>query len=331
MLYSSLNDPDWPDSIENETGLFTYFGDNKNPGHELHDTPRGGNALLRACFENYHNNRRGAIPPFFVFTKGAVGRDVVFRGLAAPGTPANNSTEDLVAIWKSKVDQRFQNYKAFFTILDIPIISRHWISEIANSNILSSNCPRAWRSWVEQGIFEPLQAQPTISYRTRSEQLPQSEIGNQIITTIHNYFSDNPYLFEHCAAKIVKLMDKNIINIDVTRPWRDGGRDAVGFYRIGTADDNIKVEFALEAKCFRLGSGCSIKHTSRLISRLRYRQFGIFVTTSYLGLQPYKEIREDDHPIIVISGIDIVKILLSVGINTREKVQKWLVTNFPLT
>lgn len=76
-------------------------------------------------------------------------------------------------------------------------------------------------------------------------------MGKQILTIIHTYFKDNPYLFEHCAAKIVQLMDLNIISIDVTRPWRDGGRDAIGFYRIGTAEDNIKVEFALEAKCFR--------------------------------------------------------------------------------
>jgi hypothetical protein len=107
--------------------------------------------------------------------------------------------------------------------------------------------------------------------------------------------------------------------------------DATGFYRIGTTEDNIKVEFALEAKCFKVGSGCSIKHTSRLISRLRYRQFGIFVTTSYLGLQPYKEIRDDEHPIIIVSATDIVKILLRVGINTQEKVHEWLVINFPIT
>ena len=225
VLYSSQNNPDWPDNIENETGLFTYFGDNKNPGHELHDTPRGGNALLRTCFENYHNNRRRAIPPFFVFTKGAVGRDVIFKGIAAPGSPINNATEDLVAIWKSKTGQRFQNYRAFFTILNIPIVSRDWINEIIHSNPLSTNCPRAWRFWVENCNFEPLQAQPTITYRTRNEQMPQTETGKQIITIIHTYFKDNPYLFEHCAAKIVQLMDSNIISIDITRPWRDGGRE----------------------------------------------------------------------------------------------------------
>ena len=39
ILYSSMDDPDWPDFIDVYTGVFTYFGDNKKPGFDLHDTP----------------------------------------------------------------------------------------------------------------------------------------------------------------------------------------------------------------------------------------------------------------------------------------------------
>lgn len=46
-LASSLNDPDWPDSLDRETGIFTYYGDNKKPGRELHDTGRHGNRILQ--------------------------------------------------------------------------------------------------------------------------------------------------------------------------------------------------------------------------------------------------------------------------------------------
>ena len=49
---------------------------------------------------------------------------------------------------------------------------------------------------------------------------------------------------------------------------------------------------------------------SRLISRLRYRQFGILVTTSYLGKQAYEELKIDNHPVVIISGSDISKLLL---------------------
>lgn len=51
ILYTSGDDPDWPDSIDLETGSFTYYGDNKSPGHQLHDTPRKGNLLLRIIFD----------------------------------------------------------------------------------------------------------------------------------------------------------------------------------------------------------------------------------------------------------------------------------------
>ena len=51
VLTSTLSDPDWPDDLDRETGVFTYFGDNKKAGPELHETPRFGNNFnqLRAA------------------------------------------------------------------------------------------------------------------------------------------------------------------------------------------------------------------------------------------------------------------------------------------
>ena len=51
VLFSSFNDPDWPDTLNIETRAIHIFGDNKTPGHQLHETTRKGNALLRDCFE----------------------------------------------------------------------------------------------------------------------------------------------------------------------------------------------------------------------------------------------------------------------------------------
>lgn len=87
--------------------------------------------------------------------------------------------------------------------------------------------------------------------------------------------------------------------------------------------------FALEAKCYELHSGVGVKETSRLISRLRYRQFGIFVTTSYVSLQAYKEIKEDGHPVLIISSGDIARLLVDKGYGTPEDVQQWLAARFP--
>ena len=45
VLYSSLVELDWPDSLDPDTGRFTYYGDNRRPGHEIHDTRRKGNEI----------------------------------------------------------------------------------------------------------------------------------------------------------------------------------------------------------------------------------------------------------------------------------------------
>jgi restriction endonuclease Mrr len=71
-----------------------------------------------------------------------------------------------------------------------------------------------------------------------------------------------------------------------------------------------------------------VKETSRLISRIRNRQFGVLITTSAVASDAYKEVRKDGHPIIFISGIDIVKILIDRDINTVEKTKYYLENNF---
>ena len=73
-----------------------------------------------------------------------------------------------------------------------------------------------------------------------------------------------------------------------------------------------------------MNSGVGVKELSRIISRIRNRQFGILVTTSFLEKQAYKELKEDGHPIIVISAIDIVNILYRAGIKNVGEVRKWL-------
>jgi hypothetical protein len=65
-------------------------------------------------------------------------------------------TEDLVAIWKTKGSERFQNYRASFTILKVPRIERRWIDALLVSESGGPTTPGAWISWVEHGRYEPL-------------------------------------------------------------------------------------------------------------------------------------------------------------------------------
>jgi len=330
VLTSSLNDPDWPDGLDRETGIFTYYGDNKRPGRALHETPRNGNELLRRIFENAHQGAEGRqrVPPILVFANTGEWRDVVFLGLAVPGSSDLEPLEDLVAIWKLSDGMRFQNYRSRFTILDVPVVGREWIRDIVANKATSSNAPKVWQEWIEKGQHKALLAKRSIEHRTKFEQLPTDPDGTAVIKALHAFFAEKPHRFEACAAAIARMMLPDIASIDLTRPSRDGGRDAIGQFRIGSGDASVLVDFALEAKCYGLSNSVGVREMSRLISRLRHRQFGILVTTSYVNIQAYREIKEDQHPIIVIAASDIAKLLRINGRIDANTVEDWLQRDF---
>jgi hypothetical protein len=82
VLYTSGEDREWPDHLDLNTGQFVYFGDNKTPGHELHETRRGGNRILRRVLDLLHAeaNQRALIPPFFIFKKCLTSNARDYRG-----------------------------------------------------------------------------------------------------------------------------------------------------------------------------------------------------------------------------------------------------------
>lgn len=331
VLRTGMNDPDWPDALDTDTGVFTYYGDNKEPGRDLHETGRDGNLILKTIFEDSRSGRAGreAVPPVFLFAKTGTYRDVRFLGLAVPGASGLDASEELVAIWRNVKNERFQNYRSRFTVLDDAIISRKWIDSIIAGQPDHAQAPPAWLRWRKTGKLTPLIATRTLEYRTRSEQLPSDKKGQAMMDAIRVHFKGRPHAFEHCAAALARFMVPDIAALDVTRPSRDGGRDAVGQLRVGSGPSGILVDFALEAKCYTPPTAVGVKDMSRLISRLRHRQFGILVTTSCVDLQAYKEIKEDQHPILVIAAADIVELLRRNGHGSAQAVCRWLVEEFP--
>lgn len=348
VLFTTGEEKDWPDYIDLNTGQFVYFGDNKTPGHELHDTKKGGNRLLRNAFEWLHaaEPQRARIPPFFVFQSAPTAkssRAIQFKGLAVPGYPGMAATDDLVAVWKTTEGQRFQNYKATFTILDVPVVPRAWLESLRAGNPLE-NAPTPWSTWVEKGRYTALTSEPTTVIRTEAEQSPESPLQNAILTTIWQHFDgdskakkrDGAFVFEQFAAHVFQLHDQRVIVDEVTRGVIDGGRDAHGRYLLGLPTDPVYAEFALEAKCYQpaingaKANTVGVKEVSRLISRIRHRQFGVLVTTSVVARQAYEEVRDDRHPIIFLSGRDIADILIGAGINTPQLVANLLSAEFPV-
>ncbi|QKW44465.1 restriction endonuclease [Streptomyces microflavus] len=331
VLYTSGGEVDWPDHLDVETGTFTYYGDNKKPGQGLHNTPRSGNVLLRDVFAASHGTAadRAKVPPFLLFEKAGTGYSVLFRGLLAPGGPTLTTDHELAAIWRSTSGLRFQNYRSHFTVLDHDRIPRSWIQHVlAGGNPLEGGCPDAWRTWVEGRVYRPLLAPVTTTIRSKADQLPNDAAGMAILKEIREYFRGREHDFEACAVAIWRLIARNTAAVDVTRPSRDGGRDAVGTYGLGPASSRIAIDFALEAKCYGAENSVGVREVSRLISRIRHRNFGVLVTTSYFHKQVQEEVHEDGHPIVLVSGRDIIDALLQDGRTTAGAVRQWLEQSF---
>ena len=270
-LYTSGHNVDWPDELDVTTGTFTYCGDNRDPGRELHDTQRKGNLILRDSFARAAGTAddRALVPPFLLFEKTGVGRDVRFRGLMVPGSPLVLADEQLVAIWRNRSGQRFQNYRATFTVLDESTVSRTWINQVLAGRP-DVGAPRSWMRWVDAAAYDSLIAPPTTQHRTRAQQLPPDADGMGLLNTLWAYFSDDPVRFERCAVELFRFSVPGLESVDLTRPTRDGGRDAIGQLAVGPSADPIRLDFALEAKCYAPGNSVGVREMARLISRIKH-------------------------------------------------------------
>jgi AspBHI-like restriction endonuclease len=149
---------------------------------------------------------------------------VRYRGLLAPGSDRLSGEEDLVAVWRTTGGHRFQNYRARFTVLDVPSVSRAWISELASSQATGAHCPDPWRTWVEAGRYTPLLAPPTVIIRSREAQHPPA-VDKPLLSLVYEHFKERPHDFEQFAAD---LMRRGYAEVDrATSPARGATADVM--------------------------------------------------------------------------------------------------------
>lgn len=294
-----------------------------------------------ACSKNIEERKK--IPPFFLFERNDIG-GIVFRGLLVPGYSNIEEREWLVALWAKKNEGgRFQNYKSIFTVVDTSsgsafkpneaAIDLRWLDDLNEGKGYESKyAPLEWKKWIETGKCKALKAYVEPKIRKRNEQIPKDPEKLKMLNIIINYFKEDRTYFEKLALVIATLADNNMLEDPYhTRAVRDGGRDGIGQYTImNNLNNPLKVTYAVEAKCYSLDDGVGVKETSRLISRIRNRQFGILVTTSFVADQAYKEIIEDEQPIAIIAGIDVIDILYNkLNITNSNILLDYLITNYP--
>lgn len=328
VLVTTFKEGEWPDNLDVEHGVFTYYGDNRAPGAELHDTHIGGNLLLRDVFEDLYSGSRENTPPFLCFESfGPSGQKFMrFLGLAIPGANNAGTADDLVAVWRTQNNQRFQNYRATFTILDEEKVDWAWLDDLVGGvpPHLSKFCPTTWQQFVKNGKAKALRCLKSKLPRTKEEQLPKTNFEHYVLEQVLT-LSDRE--FEFASKSILELADPNYIDLEVTKAIIDGGRDIIGKYRIGHAGDEILLDLFGEVKRWAPNQSIGVKPMSRLISRIKHRDFGVFITTSYFHKQVQKELIEDHHPILLLSGGDIAKLLIKTDIandGSPASLNNWL-------
>ena len=326
VLITNAGEIEWPDELDHETGIFTYYGDNRIPGNSIDATQMGGNRLLQNLFQKLHTNLREKIQPILCFQSVKLnGKSYMrFLGLAAPGAQGYSAADDLVAVWKIRDSLRFQNYKSTFTILKEETISKAWLEDIVCgvASEESEHCPSSWKYWISTGIYRALECENELKIRSKKSQLPQNKDEEALLGNILVNFTERE--FEYASAEIVGLLDRSFRDLYVTRGVRDGGRDVIGKYYLGHAGHQIRLQAIVEAKKWKLTSSVGVKPVMRLISRLKHNDIGVFITTSYFDQQIQRELIEDGHHIMLISGGDIAKILMKSDLQNPESLAAWI-------
>lgn len=329
VLVTNFGESEWPDVINLESGTFTYYGDNRSAGRPINDTRVGGNRLLEKIFRLLHVGDRSNILPFLCFQKYKTdqGTEMRFLGLACPGAERLSGLEDLVAVWRVQGNLRFQNYRAVFTILKTETIPHAWLQDMTEgiSPTDSKHCPSAWRTWVKSGVYSPLRCIRKQEPRTRAQQMPQ---GRDERTLLKRVFTElTPREFEFFAAALLPMIDDRFVDLTVTQAVRDGGRDVLAKYRVGHDSHQVMLDTYVEAKHWKLDSAVGVKPMMRLLARLKHRDLGVFVTTSFFESQVQKELIEDGHPVLLVSGGDIARILVGAelgGASAGTRLTEWL-------
>ncbi len=287
--------------------------------------------MLEQIYELLHTGQREKIQPFLCFENYNAGKGTFMRflGLACPGATGISAFEDLAAIWRIKGRTRFQNYRALFTVLAEPEVPRAWLTDLVNGvpPLQSGYCPERWRKWVQTGLYSPLQCERQRLPRTRADQLPRTAEEARVLDAVHHGLNDRE--FEFAAASLTKLIDPRFGDLTVTRAVVDGGRDVIASYRVGHDEHQVSLSVYVEAKRWRLDSAVGVKPMMRLIARLKHRDVGVFVTTSFFHRQVQQELIEDNHPVLLVTGGDIARILIKhelADLSSNGKLAAWIDT-----
>ncbi|MCX6132983.1 MAG: restriction endonuclease [Ignavibacteriales bacterium] len=297
----------WEDVVDYNSGSIIYWGDAKFDPNDRERTHLNfsGNKILNQIHLLNLQQKRHLLPPILHFSRNQKGW-VLFNGLCV--------LDRLETTWFEDKGRPIINFRCHLSILDIKEVPLEWLHQRALADAtekMDQNCPIVWRQYLQGHTNKLFVWMGKI--RTRDDQLPPQDSDEARI--LEQICSLSPVQFERFCRRLFQEMANHTglqHHIRETRHVRDGGFDFFGRFII-PEPLNYEIEFKGEAKKYHQGNGVGPKEVSRLVARLQRGEYGIFVTTSYYTQDAQKEVREDQYPVRLFSGMDLVNFLKALG------------------
>ncbi|MFI9106605.1 restriction endonuclease [Streptomyces fildesensis] len=320
----------WHDVFDLDNGHVRYFGDHKAgltkaPGTTL------GNSVLLDAFDGHQaptQEQRAAAAPLLLFRSatrnGKVKGFVEFCGVGLI------ERAERVLQWSGHERTTFTNYVYDLAVVDLTAeddrLDWDWIAArrdpaVSTADVLD-RAPEAWREWVKHGhsVLPRVRRRVARSKVVKvPEQRPEPGSKDAVdLMTVYKRFDDDKHAFEGLAsaiaARVMRGAGSSYVEGWLTRRSGDGGTDFVGRLDIGSGLAGTKLVVLGQAKCVKPDTLINAEQIARVVARLRRGWIGVYVTTGSYTVPAQVEMVEDQYPIVLINGSDLVKELRTIAI-----------------
>ncbi|MGY1805034.1 restriction endonuclease [Blastococcus sp. SYSU D00922] len=317
----------WHDEFDLDHGYVRYFGDHKPSSRGLPGSTSGNRTLFEALGSHASPDRavRRLAPPLLLFRSVTVrreGRAVVKGHIEFCGVAVIDRLENIIQ--RDPETQRgFPNVALDLAVISLAdsgdTLDLRWIDDRRDPSLTAEealrHAPASWRQWVADGppalprVRRRVQA-PRL--RAREQQLPPpASTDAELLQKIHRFFDSRKHAFEMLASQIAAdaLGGHGGTYQEgwLTRAGGDGGLDFVGRLDIGAPGTSTPLVVLGQAKCVSPDSSVNADQVARVVARLRRGWVGVYVTTGWFTRQAQVEIIDDEYPIVLIPGLDVVK------------------------
>lgn len=319
----------WHDDFDLGNGHVRYFGDHK-VGLEKPVGATAGNKVLLEAFD-YHQaptaeGRVGA-PPLLIFR--SVSRNDAVKGYVEFCGVALIERAERVVQWAGSDRTTFTNYVYDLALLDLTQeddrLDWDWISARRDPTVSDEEAlklaPKSWREWVRQGNSAlPRLRRRVAKHRVVKVRDQRPEPGGRLaadLEVVYRRFDGDKHAFEALAsavtARVMRASGHGYHEGWLTQRSGDGGADFVGRLDLGSGLAGTRLVVLGQAKCVRPDSLISAEQIARVVARLRRGWIGVFVTTGSFSEHAHLEMVEDQYPIVLINGLELVKILRGIA------------------